>query len=452
MRPILVALVALVLASSSLATAAEEGDVVDARIVAPGGVDLPGHTIASGPLLGAVLTRQGVSSAWVIHAASALVERHRAGYEQVSKVPGPVTSEEVSTWRVTNLSVTLASPQNETLRLGVEGSGEARLASLGPVVVKASGPNLYGEMVMSGGDDPGTISVDRDHVAWTGPSDLGLRGALFVGIYGYDATLAAAENVTREQTGEQPPPRPLPLLPPVLGAGEASDTWLVLHLTNATVRVEAASVQAALADLDAKVDGEVRVAHATGSVTTGRGSRSVDGPLVIGGEHTIHATPEPGEGNSPALRIEVARAPLPAAPLSASTRRAGLALLTLAGAAGASALVGVGARRTLLSAEWCAARADLAAERSRFRAALLWTRQALRRAPTSRELRANEGWFLEQVGRCDEALASYLAAADAESSLLAARLLARQGREAEAHDLVEAAAKTWPHAELDLEE
>lgn len=104
-----------------------------------------------------------------------------------------------------------------------------------------------------------------------------------------------------------------------------------------------------------------------------------------------------------------------------------------AGVLGASLALVVGVallvrRRAAHDVDECVRRAGEAAEARDHVRALAWTQAALARAPTSAALHADAGYFLQEIGEVDEALAAYARAADlstdGEADFLSARLLA----------------------------
>lgn len=119
-----------------------------------------------------------------------------------------------------------------------------------------------------------------------------------------------------------------------------------------------------------------------------------------------------------------------------------------------AAVAGVLAWRTrsgsgpTLDAEQFAMLADEAAQEGRLLDALAWVGRARARSPESPRLLIQEAHLLGEAGRLEDAMARFEAAArmvpDGEPNLLAARLLARHGRDpgCVAHHLADALART----------
>lgn len=429
-RALLLALMLLGLAP----LAAAETDA--GSFLASDGLALPAGATAEGTLEGVVLEEQGADPGWVIHADAATIERREDVFEQLPALGGPGLRHVVQFWNVTNLTVTLTPRAGDSLGFRAEGVGSSRVTAQDEVeVVAGADSTYYGTSYSSSAvyeEEPGGgFFPDDAHVAWRGASRVALTGAVEAKVYGYEARLASNENVTREETGYRAPYSPVPGAAPSLRAGRASHVWLVLHLRGATVDVWAPDVTAVYPAATVDSAGPVSVPRAQGSLATSEGRKTLNGPVTLSGPQRMRLAPE-GPHDLPQLRVELAstvRAPSPfAAPPAAVRSVVGAFLAVAVLLVGCAAL----ARRTLLSPEWCAARADAAAERGNDARALRWTRRALRGAPTSTQLRANEGWFLERVGRAEEALAAYRRADDPHAMLLSAGLLARLGREHDA--------------------
>lgn len=116
-------------------------------------------------------------------------------------------------------------------------------------------------------------------------------------------------------------------------------------------------------------------------------------------------------------------------------------------------------RRTLeleLSAEDYAILASSAADCEEWGRALGFIQHAKRLAPTSARLSLDEGYFLQELGRLDEAAAAYQVASELTSAgdaqFLLGLLLARLGRADDAALAIIEAMRRSPEVALDVEE
>lgn len=380
-------------------------------------------------------------------------------------IAGPLdvaVDREEADFLLTNVTMTLTKrPEVGWIGGVASGDAQARLVASTFDVETATTSQLG--LIQSGGagpDDPASAAfahtIDVPHVALaTGLA--GLEGTFYLKLYGPDFSVVAAENESRIETGES--------------TTDATSltrerTWVVLELNDADARfAPAIPAQAGGRHIDFAAATRVAARFVTGHVQTETTAYAADGGNdVLAGTLQVNVSPSAtsrqsivaatGELATTSLRMQ------PGAPGGAAGSTSwGLLLVgaVIVGALGGGALVMRRSRKSDNDADvdLLMDRMHRHAEEERWDAALDAADRAILLAPASARLWMERGYFLERLGRDDEALAAYEHSSalreTAEIAFLATRPLARAKRWNEAAEQALRALALEPSYALEAE-
>ncbi len=274
-----------------------------------------------------------------------------------------------------------------------------------------------------------------------------------VKVSGLSLDLRARENETVLATGWSRGEGPVATL---------AQRWALLAFPAGSLSLASAlPCSVALRSDAARWTGEAVLTGASGVLDVGgRSYEAQGGPATVAGALHADATPA-GQGMDLRLEGDVQTTSLASANVPTSATGLvvwpwiALAALAVTGG-GALALLRPRKREGLaLGAEELAALAEIAAESDQFDDALAWNARARDASRTSARLWLDEGYYLERLGRTDEAFAAYRTAAElgapGDARLCEARLLLKLGSHSDAESSLIEALRASPASVLEAE-
>lgn len=268
------------------------------------------------------------------------------------------------------------------------------------------------------------VDVAGSHLSVASGGAAVAAGEVVLKSFGTRVEISAAENSSVVETGEFGDPRPL--------AGDQVIRWIVIVADDSRVGLDALAgaqiatqlIEGNLTGTFASIGGMVSVQTPTSTYELGRAEESFAGSL-----HFV-IQPYQEEVLAGTFTGELTRAGA-AIPVSGKSRvpyAVGLLVVAAVAMAGLWASRRRGERDEEFNSEQCAQLASAAADEGDMARALDWTRRAISLAPGSARLRADEGFYLQELGELSEALASYRLAStlssDGEAAFLEGVLLA----------------------------
>jgi hypothetical protein len=255
-------------------------------------------------------------------------------------------------------------------------------------------------------------------------SGVEVEGNIELKGYGPSFAFDAAENSSRYATGATGGNAPI----------YETERWFAIQAFDARVTISPRSLGvAATGKVDGHVDGILQAERGKLGLHLGEtGDAAPAGPLVLAGELAFSVSAMDGRRGPVATATvsgDLRSSSANLVPRSGSTL--GIPLLVVAVGSFMVGAVAVHRRRREpdLAPDESVEMALAASERGNFGSALLWTRRAIGQSATSARLRADEAYYLAELGHLDEARDAYRAASElsdeGEEDFLHAVLAAR---------------------------